>query len=64
MLVSEYAYTLTEHDTDRPWIVLGTEHRTVVLEDGADFYSWARQQWPSPRWTVQLDPWQLTPEWR
>jgi hypothetical protein len=57
-----FAFTLTEHDAGRPWIVVGREHRTVELEDGADFFSWALQRWPKPRWTIELDPWQLSPE--
>lgn len=23
----------------------------------------AHEQWPAPRWLVELDPWQLAPEW-
>jgi hypothetical protein len=41
--------------------VVGRGQRTVQLEDGADLFSWAREQWPEPRWTVELDPWQLSP---
>jgi hypothetical protein len=55
----EYSFTVTEHDTDRPWIVVGSDHCKVVLEDAASFYEWAHQQWPAPRWTVELDPGQL-----
>ena len=63
MFVPEYGFTVTEHDVDRPWIVLGSEHRTVSLEDGVAFFAWAHGQWPAPRWSVELDPWQLTPAW-
>lgn len=55
------SFTLAEHDPDRPWILLGVDQRTVELEAGADFFSWAREQWPAPRWSIQLDPWQLSP---
>jgi hypothetical protein len=24
----EYGFTITEHDPDRPWMVLASEHRT------------------------------------
>ena len=59
--MTEYGFTLTEHDPDRPWMVLSSEHRTIKLPNNVQFFSWAREQWPSPRWTVQLDPFQLTP---
>jgi hypothetical protein len=57
----EHGYTLTEHDPERPWIVLRVEHRTVELPDGASFYEWALENWPAPRWRVEPDPWQLEP---
>ncbi len=58
--VRSFSFTVTEHDQDRPWIVSGVEQRTVELEDGVDFFAWAREQWPGERFTVQLDPWQLS----
>jgi hypothetical protein len=58
----EFSFILTEHDASRPWVVLASEHRTVTLNDRAEFFAWAREQFPSPRWTVDLDPWQLSPE--
>jgi hypothetical protein len=61
MFVPEYNFTVTDHDLERPWIALGSEHRTVTLEDGASFLAWARERWPQPRWTIELDPWQLGP---
>jgi hypothetical protein len=63
VFVREYSFTITEHDAERPWIVLETSHQTIVLDDGIEFFEWAAQRWPAPRWTVQLDPWQLTPAW-
>ena len=41
----------------RPWIVIGQGHRTVTLDAGLNFFEWAHEQWPAPRWTVELDPW-------
>jgi hypothetical protein len=61
--VHEYGLTLTGHDLDRPWIVLASEHRTIKLPDGLDFFARAADQWPVPRWTVELDPWALAPPW-
>jgi hypothetical protein len=57
----EYGFTITEHDPDRPWIVLAIERRTVKLPDGRDFFAWVHEQWPAPRWSVELDPWELGP---
>ena len=45
----EYGFTVTEHDPDRPWMVLASEHRPIKLPDGMDFFSWAREHWPAPR---------------
>ena len=61
--VRDYSFTITEHDLKKPWLVLGSEHRTVSLEDGVRFFEWASKQWPEPRWTVQLDPWQSMQAW-
>jgi hypothetical protein len=61
--VREYGYTVTERDPDRPWIVLGNEHRNVELEAQVNSFEWAHQQWPEPRWTVELDPRQLPSAW-
>jgi len=42
------------------WIVLNQEHQTVALNDCTSFFEWAHAKWPPPRWTVELDPWQLS----
>ena len=60
----EYGFTITEHDPDRPWMVLASEHRTIKLPDGVDFFALAHGQWPAPRWSAKLDPWQLSSAWR
>ena len=57
--VPAYGYTLTEYDRERPWIVIRQGHRTVTLDAGLNFFEWAHEQRPAPRWTVELDPWQL-----
>ena len=54
-----YGYTVTEHDPNRPWLIVAREHRTVELEDGQGFFDWAGAQWPQDRYTVELDPWEL-----
>jgi hypothetical protein len=55
-----YSFTVTEHQPDKPWLVLGQERRIVELEDGENFFMWAHRAWPEPRFTVQLDPYQET----
>jgi hypothetical protein len=57
--MTEFTYTLTEHDPDRPWIVVGSEHYLVTLDANENFFRWARDRWPEPRWSIELDPWQL-----
>ena len=58
----EYRYTVSEHDPERPWIVLGSNRGQVTLPDDSRFFEWAQEHWPAPRWSVELDPWQLTPK--
>lgn len=59
----EYRYSVTEYDPERPWIVHGSSRGQVTLADDDSFYEWAQEHWPAPRWSVQLDPWQLAPKW-
>lgn len=42
MFVSAFSFTLTEHDPEWPWLVLGRERRKITLDDGLDFFEWAR----------------------
>ncbi len=58
--VRSFSFTVTEHHSDRPWIVTGVEQRTVELEDGVDFFAWAAGRWSAERFTVRLDPWELS----
>jgi hypothetical protein len=58
----EYRYSVTQHDPDRPWIVLGSSRGQVTLADDTSFFEWAQEHWPAPRWSVQLEPWQLVPK--
>jgi hypothetical protein len=61
--MTEYRYTVTEHDPERPWIVRGSSHGQGTLPDDSSFFEWAQEHWPAPQWSVQLDPWQLTAKW-
>lgn len=60
----EFSYTVAEYDPGQPWIVLGTGHATVEPPDDARFFTWAHENWPPPRWSVQLDAWELSPDGR
>jgi len=31
---------LTEHDPAKPWLVLGSEHRTIELPEERSFFEW------------------------
>jgi hypothetical protein len=55
----EWSYTVTEHDPDQLSIVVGQARHLVTLEAQENFFLWAREHWPEPRWSVELDPWQL-----
>jgi hypothetical protein len=50
-----YAYTVTEYNVDEPWLIASTSRDSVELDDGEDFYTWARERWPSRRYGVKLD---------
>jgi hypothetical protein len=54
--VREYGYTVTEHDAERPWIVLKQRHETVELDEHVTFLEWAAAPYPRERFSVQLDP--------
>lgn len=64
MFVREYSYTVTEHDPERPWIVQGQGRRTVQLEDGLEFFEWARHEWPRQRFSVLPGPTGCSPAGR
>jgi hypothetical protein len=53
--VTTYSYTLTEYKPDESWLIASTARDSVELDDGEDFYTWAREHWPSPRYVVKLD---------
>jgi hypothetical protein len=39
----DYGYSVTEHDPEQPRIVVGTEHHTIRLLDGINFFEWAKE---------------------
>ena len=59
--VPSFSFTVVERDPERLWIVVNVEHQTVTLDPDVNFFAWASQRWPAPRWSVSLAP-QL-PEW-
>jgi hypothetical protein len=52
-----FSYTVTEYDLSKPWLVICTGRHQVELADAHAFLDWARERWPAPRYSVQLDPW-------
>jgi hypothetical protein len=60
--VRSYGFRVIEHDPERPWVIVGSGRHRVELEPDIDFYEWARERWPADRFTVELDPWSLTPK--
>jgi hypothetical protein len=59
VFVPDWSYTVTEHDPEQRWLVLGREPHTVTLDADENFFLWARERWPEPRWSVELGPFQL-----
>jgi hypothetical protein len=57
--IREWSYTVTEHDPDHTWIVVGQARHIATLEAEENFFLRARERWPEPRWSVELDPRQL-----
>jgi hypothetical protein len=53
-------FTVYEYDPAMPWLIAEITHHMVDLPDAGEFAEWAREQWPSPRYTVELDPGQTT----
>jgi hypothetical protein len=60
--VPEYGFTTTEHDPNRPWMVISIEHRIIKLPDGVSFSGWPAPRWPASRRSVELGPWRLAPQ--
>lgn len=59
--VRSYGFRVTEHDPEQPWLIIGSGLHPIELDTDTDFYKWAHERWPSDRFTVELDPWSLTP---
>ena len=54
----QYRFQVSEHDAARPWIVVGEiRYHTFSLADDVNFFDWSSEQWPSPRFKVELLPW-------
>jgi hypothetical protein len=57
--MTEFSYTVTEHDPDQPKTVVGRGRQTVTLDADEHFFAWARDRWPEPQWSIELDQYQL-----
>jgi hypothetical protein len=60
--VRSYGFTVFTHDPDRPWVILGSERRTIELDDHVVFSDWATNAYPRDRFTVQIDAWGDSPK--
>jgi hypothetical protein len=58
--VREYGDQPTEHDPDRPWLVVRSEHLNVTLADDQPFFEWAHTHRLGAWFTITLDPWELS----
>jgi hypothetical protein len=56
-----YGFQLTEHDPQKPWLILNSRHEEIELPDGASFFDWAAKHFPRERYSVDVDPWTLSP---
>jgi hypothetical protein len=60
MFVRTWSYTVTEHDSAKPWLIVSVRRgMTVELDEVVNFFTWAHAEWPGPRYSVELDPYQL-----
>jgi hypothetical protein len=56
-----YGFQLTEHDEQKPWLILSQRHEEVELPGDAAFYSWIAKHYPNSRYSVDPDPWTMSP---
>ena len=42
--VRSYGFRVTEHDPERPWVIVRSGRHRVELEADIDFYEWVRKQ--------------------
>lgn len=54
-----WRYSVTEYDPERSWVVVSTRRgMTVELNDDVPFWDWAFEEWPTPRYKVELEPYE------
>jgi hypothetical protein len=56
-----YGFQVTEHDEHRPWLIVSSRHEDVELPDDAAFYSWIAERYPTSRYSIDPDPWTMSP---
>ncbi len=56
-----YGFQLTEHDPEKPWLIIDSRHEEIELADDESFFRWAAQNYPRERYSVDVDPWTLSP---
>lgn len=45
---------VTEHDAERPWIVVATRRDVLEVDDPVAFWPTALERWPEPRYGVRV----------
>ena len=50
-----FNFTVTEYEPGKPWLIVSTGRQSVELAGDADFHAWARAQWASERFRIELD---------
>jgi hypothetical protein len=60
VFVPVYSFTITQYDSEKPWLVLSTGRDSVELPEGEVFHDWALTRWPRPHYRVRLDTPPLT----
>jgi hypothetical protein len=56
-----YGFQLTEHDEQKPWLIVGSRHEEIELPDDAAFFRWVAEHYPKHRYSVDPDPWTTSP---
>ena len=57
-----YGFQLTEHDEKKPWLIVSKRHEEMKLPDDESFFRWTAQNYPRSRYSIDVDPWTLSPK--
>ena len=61
LFVRTWNFSVTEYDPNKPCVIVSIRRGlTVELADEIPFMDWAHDRWPSPKYSVEPDPWELS----